>query len=258
MNVDLIDAVRNGAVDEVYRLLEQGSFVDTREETFGDTPLFLSAFLGSYDIANLLLRAGAHVDARNNKGRTPLMAASFRGNADLAQLLIKEGADVNLPDDLGRTPLLEACRANQVDSTKLLIEAGARPDSQDAVGRTPLTLCAMEGHSGPAALLLANGTYVNVRDKWAGRHSPGLLSKATETSWRCCWTPGPTWIVETTPGGLRYSWLAVPSSQMFRNSLFSEAQPLMLEIDMVGRRCSWQRLPGIGLRQTCFWRSALT
>ncbi len=153
MDMDFIDAVENGDVEEVSHLLEQGSDVDAREETFGGTALFLSAFMGNCDLANVLLNAGAHVDAKSHKGHTPLMAASFKGHIDLVQLLVSRGADLNAVDEQGRTALFEACRGNCADVTRLLIDANADLDAEDDMGRTALTLCAMEGREQPAAFL---------------------------------------------------------------------------------------------------------
>ena len=50
------------------------------------------------NLAALLIKNGADVNAKNNDGVTPLMYATFRNNYEVIKLLIKKGADVNARD----------------------------------------------------------------------------------------------------------------------------------------------------------------
>jgi hypothetical protein len=56
-------------------------------------------------IVNALLRAGAHVNARNDEGDAPLHEASSRGHIDVINALLKGGADPFLKTKYGKTPL---------------------------------------------------------------------------------------------------------------------------------------------------------
>ena len=65
----------------------------------GSTPEALAA-------AEILLAAGAQVDAANSYGNTPLATAVFnsRGRGELIQLLRRHGADPQHPNYTGQTP----------------------------------------------------------------------------------------------------------------------------------------------------------
>lgn len=57
----------------------------------------------------LILR-GAHIDVRNKKGNTPLWLAANGGHFDVVQLLVHASADVDASDNRKITPLMAAFR----------------------------------------------------------------------------------------------------------------------------------------------------
>lgn len=69
----------------------------------GWTPLHLAAHYGHTAIIELLLAAGANLNARaeNSIGNTPLMSAIAGGHLQLAELLLRRGADPTLSDKNG-------------------------------------------------------------------------------------------------------------------------------------------------------------
>jgi ankyrin repeat protein len=79
--------------------------VDVNAVTEGWTPLHEAAAMGNKAIAELLLKAGADVHARNNNGYTPLHVAVEHRQPELAELLLANKADPNERDKSGRTPL---------------------------------------------------------------------------------------------------------------------------------------------------------
>eukprot|EP00952_Eustigmatos_sp_NYUAD-ZCMA_P011000 44821-Eustigmatos_ZCMA.PRE.1 len=70
-----------------------------------DVALAFAALGDRKDIAELLLRHGACVDADIHKGFTPLHCASQRGHLRLVKLLLARGANVNAAMHDGRTSL---------------------------------------------------------------------------------------------------------------------------------------------------------
>jgi len=76
-------------------------------QLLGLTPLMLSAAYCPADVMKALLDAGAKVNVQDIRGMTPLMLAVASETQDLAvvQLLLKAGADVNAKSTAGETAL---------------------------------------------------------------------------------------------------------------------------------------------------------
>ena len=54
-------------------------------------PLHFAAFMNSPDVAKLLIKHGAEIDARSDTGWMPLHWAAFGNCLEVAQLLIEHG-----------------------------------------------------------------------------------------------------------------------------------------------------------------------
>jgi ankyrin repeat protein len=87
----LIHAVKRGTTTPavVEYLLEQGCDVDS-VDNLGYTALHWAAFFNRLEIAQLLFRYGAKLDARNNDGETPADLATAHGHHDFATALRAE------------------------------------------------------------------------------------------------------------------------------------------------------------------------
>lgn len=111
-----------------------------------ETPLHSAAEQGGVKVAKVLLEAGAEVDIRDDQGHTPLHSAASWGHVELARVLLAAGADVNAADARRQTPLhLVADRripplAAYANVARMLLDAGARPNVRAADGSTPLQL----------------------------------------------------------------------------------------------------------------------
>lgn len=119
-------------------LLERGA----KPEPEGGQPALLAASGGDDDAAGarLLLKLKARVDARGRLNRSALHVACLAGNAEIAQVLMDAGADINARDEQGVSPLLEVARAGSVGVLRLL--ASRRPDAGvcDSAGRNALAI----------------------------------------------------------------------------------------------------------------------
>lgn len=71
------------------------------------TPLHHAAYAGHVEIIELLLEAGAEVDAPALNGGTPLMRAIQSSRPSCVEVLIKAGADVNVVNKTGVSPNLK-------------------------------------------------------------------------------------------------------------------------------------------------------
>ena len=105
------------------RLLDCGADANAQDDTDW-TPLYLAAWDGLLDFAQLVLEHGAAINARANNGETPLHKASRNGQVDVVRLLLEHGADPNISDTFGNTPSDVPSRPEIV---RLLSEYGAKP-----------------------------------------------------------------------------------------------------------------------------------
>ena len=90
-------------------------------------------------MVNFLLERGSPVDVRGADSATPLMNAVERRMPELAELFIRKGSDVNAKDDRGFTALHRAAEMAEVAIARMLVAAGASPDAE-AQGHTPRSL----------------------------------------------------------------------------------------------------------------------
>lgn len=89
-------------------LLSHGAAVHRPDHQW--TALHYAAFAGHAEIVDLLLAAGADVNARSTNGSTVLMMAVREGHEALVERLLAAGADVGLANDYGEDAVAWAMR----------------------------------------------------------------------------------------------------------------------------------------------------
>ena len=78
---------------------------------------------GDLQMIKALLTLGANLEMRAFDGSTPLLiCAAEQGKEDIAELLIKQGADIDAIDHQGWSPLLTAAYYSDVEMTQLILE----------------------------------------------------------------------------------------------------------------------------------------
>lgn len=90
---------------------------------YGETPLHSAISARSFEVAELLIKEGADVNARDKEGRTALHIMSEIDNAEAVKGLISKGADVNAQDNKGKTPLICAVEGGNIEYVEILINA---------------------------------------------------------------------------------------------------------------------------------------
>ena len=138
----------------------------------GLTCLMLAATFGHTEtVRTLLCMPEVDVNQSDNSGNTPLHHAAMRQHLDVVQLLIDAGADIDAKNvhfynGRGCTPLHYACAGGELDIVKMLVNAGADVSVADNnPGNTCLTLAAQKGHTETVRYLVGlNKVNVNYRN----------------------------------------------------------------------------------------------
>jgi ankyrin repeat protein len=145
----LIHAVQFMNLKVISALIDAGADVDEAgaEPNFrGKTPLMYAgkALLLNEELINVLVNAGANVNARDENGGTPLIYAAINSHTSKAvAALIKSGANVNDATNYGSTALMYAAQYNlYVDTIEILLEKGAEIEARTSNGDTALMYAA--------------------------------------------------------------------------------------------------------------------
>jgi ankyrin repeat protein len=114
--------------------------------------------------ADLLIHAGAQVNAGDNYGVTPLSLACGNGSSPLVMKLLEAGANPNSTQMSGETALMTCARTNAVEAVEALLARGADVNAKEkSLGQTALMWGASEGHAGVVQTLLKHGADVQAR-----------------------------------------------------------------------------------------------
>jgi uncharacterized protein len=189
----------------------------------GLTALHFAARQGCLAGAEVLVKAGAQINATNPNGFSPILLAITNAHYDVAAYLLRQGADSNIADEVGRTPLYASVdmhtlpdsnlpwpselnnEIGSLDLIKDLLEHGAdvnvqlkkqQPyrskvdrgaDTMLGTGTTPLLRAAKAGDTEAMKVLLAKGADPKITNK--GGITPlmaaaGLGSKEEDTTGR--------------------------------------------------------------------------
>lgn len=99
------EEVRAEDAQGVLSLIAEGADLEAKDAGFQLTALSWAVIKGNSELTEILIRAGADVNARDGEGNVPLHVSSFFGRAKEAELLLAAGADVNARNNDRETPL---------------------------------------------------------------------------------------------------------------------------------------------------------
>ena len=134
----LAHAANMGHIEIVEMLLKAGADVNAKTKYHGRTPLVLAALNDHLDVVKILLNSGADVNHIGTDGVNALIFAVDGDNLQITGALLDAGADVNrrVFEDT-TTPLLRAVRKSNTEMVKLLIKAGADVNARDTTNVSP-------------------------------------------------------------------------------------------------------------------------
>lgn len=160
----LVRAAQSDDLEAVKQLLASRPNVNARDEHSDSTPLEHAVLNANREMIQLLIWAGADVNARDGSGRTPLMMLGDKITSDAVWDLINAGAKVNLRDEDGDTALIEAAGSNNLEVLRALLDAGAKVNTKNNDGETSLMHAASEGLVNNVRALILAGADINIRD----------------------------------------------------------------------------------------------
>lgn len=97
----LLRAIGAGDTRQVSQLIRSGVNINAADAN-GWTPLHFAAELKTELMVAILVRAGAHLEARNSFQETPLLVAAItENNIDMVYKLVGLGADIHARDNEG-------------------------------------------------------------------------------------------------------------------------------------------------------------
>lgn len=129
------ESVETGDSDSVeYYLFEKGYSPNLTLQQ--RTALELAVEYQQYDVAKLLIRAGADVDEELRHIWSPLLRSVLNRDTTMMKLLLDAGADPNIHcyHFRDRTPLILTILNGAPELTKVLLEYGADPYLEDEDG----------------------------------------------------------------------------------------------------------------------------
>ncbi|KAE9222978.1 hypothetical protein PF005_g6483 [Phytophthora fragariae] len=127
-----------------------------RDPTFptASTPLHVSVLNRDYDrVHHLLTKEGVHPCITDQTGCSALNHAALLGQMRICELLITAGANVNAAAHDGSTPLHKAAQGGRADVVQFLLRQGANLNAENKRGETAYTIASHRNHMQVAVLL---------------------------------------------------------------------------------------------------------
>lgn len=130
-----------------------------KEVIVRDNTIFKAAANNDTAAIKQALTNRALLEAKDGEGRTPLMVATYHHHAAAAQVLIAAGANVNAQDKMLNSPFLYAGAAGYADILKMCMAAGADYKVYNRYGGSALIPAAERAHIDVITLLLADKNF---------------------------------------------------------------------------------------------------
>ena len=165
-------------------LLAAGAAVDAAT-TKGETPLHLAAEKNLVAIAEVLLAAGAAIEATTSEGKTPLHLAAEKNLVAIAKELVAKNAAVDATTSEGKTPLHLAAENNGQEAVSYLLSNQANPQATDHQERTPLALARSVHHEEIVKILAPYESSSKMRQALAGlSHFDSIKNTLEQANYR--------------------------------------------------------------------------
>jgi len=153
-------------VDTLRALVAGGVELTRRSRDEGLTPLEMARERGHTRLEGVLVKATTTRPPADPDGA--LLAAAARGDADAVAGALRAGAALEARDDRRRTALLLAVAGDHVDAARVLVALGADPDALDDRHDTPWLVTGVTGSVAMLEALLPAGPDLTIRNRYGG------------------------------------------------------------------------------------------
>jgi hypothetical protein len=150
---------------EILKLFPEEADIHHRLLEFNKTLLHLAADLNQLAVVKTLLACDSiTIDARDSDNRTPLYLAAWMGHFEIAQLLLDHKADPNATNSRDQTLLIVAAIGGHLQVAELLLKHRAKINGTNKQGTTALNNAAYFGHYDVVTFLLQHNADITLRD----------------------------------------------------------------------------------------------
>jgi ankyrin repeat protein len=154
-----LEMARERGFDELERILEGMTTADRPEDP--DAALLRAAAQGDADAVAVALRAGADIEARDERDRTALLLAATYDHVPVAEVLVAMGADPDALDDRHDSPWLVTGVTGSVAMLEALLPADPDLTIENRFGgRSPIP-ASERGHVAYVRRVVRTGVDVN-------------------------------------------------------------------------------------------------
>ncbi|ORX79468.1 ankyrin, partial [Anaeromyces robustus] len=156
-------ACKNGYLEIIKYLFEQGVTVDAYNQNNDKSPLYSAIEYGYWNIVDFFENQKSYVNKHSTLiGDNPLMNKCLSGEYERVQDLIKYGYDVNDIDEYGYTPLMKACIGGKIEIVKFLInQSNANINNTNNSEYTALMFAVENNHFDIVKYLIENHATLN-------------------------------------------------------------------------------------------------
>ncbi len=130
-------AARAGKLAALQVLLAQGADVNLQQRNLRGTALHYAVEAGHSDIIRELLKHQAETEARDARGYTPLMRAAKKGSTEVVNILLEAGANINAKPEVGEwSALCLAIHGKHQETVQLLVDRKAKFPAHESFARS--------------------------------------------------------------------------------------------------------------------------
>lgn len=162
--VPIIAAAARNDLEAVRYLINAGVLVNLVDEDTDTTALSQAVQNNNLKMVQVLLAAGAEVNAKNSHGQTALMSLGDDSTDEMVWTLVSAGARINYKDEDGNTVLMSVAGAENPTMLRALIDAGAKVNARNEEGETALMIAARRGATSSVKVLIMAGADLNITD----------------------------------------------------------------------------------------------